>query len=78
MMYYLKPLFIRAKVDGMAVNEVFIDGGAIVNLKSHSLFKKTGKRNEDLRPHNMVLHNYEGKTSHILGVIQVDLSAGST
>lgn len=36
-----------------------------------------GKVDTDLRPHNMVLSNYEGKTSHILGLIQVSLSVGS-
>lgn len=70
-------MFIRAKVDGMAVNKVFIDGGATINFMPHSLFKKMGKIGEDLRPHNMVLSFYEGKTSHIMGVIQVDLSVGS-
>lgn len=78
MMYHLKPLFIRAKVDNMAVNKVFVHGGSNVNLMSHSLFKKMGKIDVDLRPHNMALSIYEGKTGHILGVIQVKLSVGST
>lgn len=30
MMYHLKPLFIRAKVDETAVNKVFVNGGATV------------------------------------------------
>jgi hypothetical protein len=29
---HLKPLFIRAKVDGVGVNKVLIDGGDAVNL----------------------------------------------
>lgn len=45
---------------------------------SHSLFKKMGKTYVDLQPHNMVLSNYEGKTSHILGVTHEELSVGST
>lgn len=40
MMYHLKPLFIRAKVDGVAVNKVFVDEGAASNLMPHTLFKK--------------------------------------
>ncbi|XP_050876224.1 uncharacterized protein LOC127079917 [Lathyrus oleraceus] len=67
MMYYLKPLFIRAKVDGITVNKVFVDGGATVNLMPYTIFKKMGKCDDDLRQHNMVLSNYEGKTSNILG-----------
>lgn len=71
MMYHLKPLFIRANVDGITVNKVFVDVGTI-NLMQRSLFKKIGKTDKDFRPHNMVLSNYEGKTRHILGVIQMD------
>lgn len=77
-MYHLKPLFIRDKVDGTVVNKMFVDRGATVNLMPHSLFKRMGNTDEDLRPNNIVLSNYEGKTRHILGVIQVDLSIGST
>lgn len=44
----------------------------------HTLFKKMGKCDANLRQHNMVLSNYEGKTSNILGVIQVDLAVGKT
>ena len=40
MMYHPKPLFIRAKVDGMAVAEV--------NLMPYTLFKKMGKGDKDL------------------------------
>src|SRR4051812_39653862 len=78
MMYHLKPLFIRAKVDGVPINKVFVDGGAAVNLMPYSSLQKVGKSDKDLRPHNMVLSNYEGKTSGILGVIQVKLVVGST
>lgn len=49
MMYHLKPLFIITKVDGMAVNKVFVDEGAAVNLRPYTLFKKMGKVDEDLR-----------------------------
>jgi len=31
----------------------------------------------DVKPHNMVLSNYEGKIGKTLGVIQVDLTVGS-
>lgn len=49
-----------------------------MNLIPKSLFKKLGKSNAELRPHNTVLSNYEGKISYILGVIQVDLAVGAT
>ena len=68
----------KGLVDGIAVNKVFVDGGATVNLMPYTLFKKMGKCGDDLRQHNMVLSNYEWKTSNILGVVQVDLAIGTT
>lgn len=49
MMYHLKPLSIREKVGGMAVNKVFFNGGAAANLMPYTLFKKMGNGDEDLR-----------------------------
>lgn len=66
------------KVDFKVVNKVYVDGGAVVNLMLYSIFKKMGNTGENIRPHNTVLFNYEGKATNILGVIHVDLSVGST
>ena len=70
---HLKPLSIRAKFENHIVNKILIDGGAAVNLMPHFLLRKIGKYDTDLRRHNMVLSNYEGKAEHTMGVIQVDL-----
>ena len=59
---HLKPLFIRAKVNGVVVNKVLIDGGAAVNLMPQSMLPNIGKYDCDLSAHNIVLSNYEGKT----------------
>lgn len=48
-----------------------------VNLMPHFMLKKIGKFDIDLKPHNMVLSNYEGKICHTLGMIQVDLTVGT-
>lgn len=66
---HLKPLFIKEKVGNYGVNNVLVDSGATINLISYSLLKKIGNFNTDLRPHDMVLSNYEGKTSHSFGAI---------
>jgi len=66
---HLKPLFIQAKVDGIGVNKVLVDGDVAVNLMPQSLLKKIGKLYTDLKPHNIVLSNYEGKAGHSLGAL---------
>jgi hypothetical protein len=74
---HLKPLFIRAKVEGVGINKVLIDGGAAVNLMPLSMLPKIGKYDCDLSAHNIVLSNYEGKTGYSMGAIQVDVAVGS-
>lgn len=68
-----KPLFIRGKVGSVGVNKILVDGGAAVNLMSHYMLKRFGKDDADIRLHNMVLSNYEGKVGTLMGVIQIDL-----
>lgn len=74
---HLKPFFIKEKMENIGINKILVDGGAAVNLMPHFMLKKIGKFDTDLKPHNMVLLNYEGKISHTLGVIQVDLTVGT-
>ena len=74
---HLKPLFIQAKVDDVRVNKVLVDGGAVVKFMPRSLLKRIGKYDADLKPHNIVLSNYEGKTRFSLGALQVNLIEGS-
>ncbi|XP_050916744.1 uncharacterized protein LOC127131899 [Lathyrus oleraceus] len=77
MQNHLKPLYIRAKVGHVGVNKVLVDGGAAVNLMPQFMLKKIGMFDTDVKPHNMVLSNYEGKIGQTLGVIQVDMTVGS-
>jgi hypothetical protein len=73
MTHHLKPLFIQAKINGMGVNKVLVDGGATVNLLPQSFLGKIGLVDSDLKPHNIVLTNYEGTTGNSLGAVEVDL-----
>jgi len=70
---HLKPLFIQAKVDDNGVNKIPVDGGAAVNLMPQSLMKLIGQFDTNLKPHNIVLSNYDAKAGHSLGAIQVKL-----
>lgn len=64
-------------MEDVGVNKILVDGGETVNLMLQFMLKRIGKFDTDLKPHNMVLLNYEGKIGHTLGVIQVDLTIGS-
>ncbi|WJX26319.1 hypothetical protein P8452_15257 [Trifolium repens] len=75
---HLNALFIKAKVNDVGVNKILVDGGAVVNIMPHFMLKKLGLFDTDLHPHNVVLANYEGKTGHSLGAIQLEVCVGST
>src|SRR3954468_12696481 len=70
---HLKPLYIRAKIENVGINKVLVNGGATVNLMPQYMLKRICMFDTDIKPHNMVLFNYEGKIGHTLGVIQVKL-----
>lgn len=55
-------MFIRAKVENVGIHKVIVDGEACINIMSHFSLKKIRKRDTVLKPHNMVLSNYEGMT----------------
>jgi hypothetical protein len=75
---HLKALFIRVKVNNVGVNKILVDGGAVVNIMPHFMLKRLGLFDTDLHSHNVVLANYEGKTGHSLGVVQLEVCVGST
>lgn len=74
---HLNPLFIRAKVENVGINKILVNGGAMINLMPHFMLKKIGQFDIHIKPHNMVLSNYEGKIGYTFGVIQVDLIVGT-
>ena len=77
MTHHLKPLIIQAKINGVRVNKVLVDGGATVNLLSQSILSKIGLIDSDLKPHNVVLTNYEGMNGNSLCDVEVELIVGS-
>lgn len=74
---HLKPLFVKAKVKGVAINKVLVDCGISVNIMPYHLLKKIGMHDTDVRYHNVVLSDYRGKTGSTIGVIQVDIIVGT-
>jgi hypothetical protein len=70
-----KPLFVCGHIDGTPISRMLIDGGATVNLIPHSLYRKLGKKNNELIRTNMTLSG-DGSDSSIKakGVTYVELT----
>lgn len=65
MQHNLKPLYIRAKVNGVGMNKVLIDCGVCVNVIPQFLLRKIGKSTTNLSCNNMVLFNYKGRPTNL-------------
>ena len=74
---HMKPLFIRAKANGKVVKRVLIDGGATINLILEHMIGKLQKTSSDILPYNMVVTDFNGKTSTFSGCLVLDLKVGS-
>ena len=73
---HLKPLYIKALINGKLINQVFIDGRVILNVMCVITLKKLGKNKFDLISTNMKMTNFTGDITIAMWVLAVDLTIG--
>jgi hypothetical protein len=54
---HLKPLYIRGHIDGRSISRMLVDGGVAVNLMLYSVFKKLGRKDNELVKNNLTMNN---------------------
>nr|KYP41519.1 Putative AC transposase [Cajanus cajan] len=74
---HLKPLLLTLMIEGHEVNKVLVDEGAAINILSQIMLKRFGKTLADLKPHNILISDYAGKSSQPEGMILLDVQIGS-
>ena len=74
---HLRPLHSRVIVEGIPTNRVLVDDGVVVNLMPKIVFKKLGKSESDLIPTNMVVTDFNGRTSPSDGVTMLTIQVGT-
>ena len=52
---HLKALYMRGHLNGKPISRMLVDGGAIINLMSYSLYKKLGGKDDELIKMNMTV-----------------------
>jgi hypothetical protein len=75
---HLKPLFVHGHIDGVPITKMLVDGGTTVNLMPYSLYRKLGKRDDEIVKTNMALSDV-GRDSSIKakGVMSIELTIGT-
>ena len=75
---HLKALYMRGHINGRPISRMLVDGGAIVNLKPYSLYKKLGGTDEELIKMNMTVSGVGGGDPiGAKGVAFMELTVGS-
>ena len=64
---HLKPLYIKAHVNGKLINRVLIDIGAVPNIMPYNIVKGLGQSRKDLKETNMTMSNFIGGSTLALG-----------
>jgi len=75
---HLKALYMRGHLNGKPISRMLVDGGAIVNLMPYSLYKKLGRKDEELIKTNMTVSGVGGGDPiGAKGVASMELTVGS-
>jgi hypothetical protein len=54
---HLKSLYVWGHIDGKLISRMLIDGGAVINLMLYSVFKKLGRKDDELVKTNLMLNS---------------------
>jgi hypothetical protein len=74
---HLKALYMKGHIKGKPISCMLVDGGAVVNLMSYSLFKKLGGSDDELIKTNMTVSGVGGgEPMGAKGVIFMELTVG--
>ncbi|OMO78281.1 Retrotransposon gag protein [Corchorus capsularis] len=75
--FHIKPLYIKAHLDGVPVNRVLVDNGAAVNIFPYSTLRRLGKGADNLIKSDVTVSDFSGTTNKIRGILPTDLTMGS-
>jgi hypothetical protein len=74
---HMKSLYIRSHIDERLIFRMLVDDGAAVNLMSYFVFKKLGKKDDELVKTNLRLNGVGGNPMVANGVFSMELTIGS-
>ena len=77
MSQHLKPLYIKAHMDGILVNRVLVDNGATVNILPTFMLRKLFKTESDLIATNISVSGFAGGATKTKGVSPIEVKVGS-
>lgn len=73
---HLKPLYVRATLDGVPMSKVLVDNGAAINVLPTGTMNKLGKSKEDLVPTDVMVSSFVGDVTNTRGILPLNVEIG--
>ena len=77
MCQHLKPLYIKAHMDGRPVNRVLVDNGATINILPKSMLRKLFKTESDLIATDVSVSGFACEATKTKRVIPIEVKVGT-
>ena len=77
MMRHIKPLYVRAHLNGKSISKVLIDNRSVINVMSLRMLRALGRSINDLIETEVAVSNFIREVSNILGILPIDITIGS-
>ena len=74
---HLRPLYIKAHINGKPISRLLIDGGAVLNVMPYSTVKKLKRSRKNLKETNMTMSNFTSESTLALSFLIAKLRVGS-
>ena len=74
---HIKPLYVRAHLNGRPVSKVLIDNGSAVNVMPLRVLRALGRSINDLIETKVVVSAITREVSKTLGILPIDITFGS-
>ena len=73
---HIKPLYIRAHLNGRPVSKALIDNGSMVNVMPLRMLRALKRRIIDLIETEVIMSIFIGKVSKTLWILPIDITIG--
>lgn len=76
MLNHVRPLYVRATLDGVPMSRVLVDNGAAINILQLATMKKLGKDSHDLVPTDVLVSSFVGDITTTRGILPLNVGVG--
>ena len=74
---HIRPLYVKAYLNGKPVSKVLIDNGSAINVMPLRMLRNLGKNVSNLIETEVAVSAFTGEISNTLGILPIDITIGS-